>query len=40
LGISRVNLYELMDRYNIQIKEFKGAHSIETQLNVKAAEVF
>jgi two-component system, NtrC family, response regulator len=40
LGISRVNLYELMDRYNIQIKEFKGARSIETQLHVKAGEVF
>jgi DNA-binding NtrC family response regulator len=23
LGISRVNLYELMERYNIRIQEFK-----------------
>ena len=29
LGISRVNLYELMDRYNIQVQEFKTARSIE-----------
>jgi DNA-binding NtrC family response regulator len=39
LGISRVNLYELMDRYNIQIQEFKTARSAEKQL-VKAREVF
>jgi DNA-binding NtrC family response regulator len=38
LGISRVNLYELMDRYNIQIQEFKNARSIEQP--VKAREVF
>ena len=31
LGISRVNLYELMDRYNIQTQEFKTARSIEKQ---------
>ena len=31
LGISRVNLYELMDRYNIQIEEFKAVRSIEKQ---------
>jgi DNA-binding NtrC family response regulator len=35
LGISRVNLYELMDRYNIQIQEFKSGRSIE-RLNVKS----
>jgi DNA-binding NtrC family response regulator len=31
LGISRVNLYELMDRYNIQTEEFKAVRSIEKQ---------
>lgn len=31
LGISRVNLYELMDRYNIQTQEFKAVRSIEKQ---------
>ena len=31
LGISRVNLYELMDRYNIELQEFKAVRSIETQ---------
>ena len=31
LGISRVNLYELMDRYNIQTHEFKTVRSIEKQ---------
>jgi two-component system, NtrC family, response regulator len=31
LGISRVNLYELMDRYNIEIREFKVDRSIEKQ---------
>ena len=35
LGISRVNLYELMDRYNIQIQEFKTVRSIE-RLHVKS----
>jgi DNA-binding NtrC family response regulator len=35
LGISRVNLYELMDRYNIQIQEFKAVRSIERP-NVKS----
>ena len=35
LGISRVNLYELMDRYNIQIQEFKAGRSIE-RLDVKS----
>ncbi|HEX7227755.1 MAG TPA: response regulator [Candidatus Binatia bacterium] len=35
LGISRVNLYELMDRYNIQIQEFKPGRSIE-RLDVKS----
>jgi len=35
LGISRVNLYELMDRYNIQIQEFKTVRSIE-KLHVKS----
>ena len=34
LGISRVNLYELMDRYKIQIQEFKAERSIE-RLDVK-----
>jgi DNA-binding NtrC family response regulator len=40
LGISRVNLYELMDRYDIQIQEFKAARSAEKQQHVKAREVF
>lgn len=31
LGISRVNLYELLDRYNIQIQDFKVTRFIETQ---------
>ena len=31
LGISRVNLYELMERYNIQLQEFKAVRSIERQ---------
>ena len=31
LGISRVNLYELIDRYNIQIQDFKVTRFIETQ---------
>jgi DNA-binding NtrC family response regulator len=31
LGISRVNLYEVMDRYNIQTQEFKTVRSIEKQ---------
>ena len=31
LGISRVNLYELMDRYDIRIQEFKTVRSIEKQ---------
>jgi DNA-binding NtrC family response regulator len=35
LGISRVNLYELMDRYNIYIEEFKTVRSIE-RLHVKS----
>jgi DNA-binding NtrC family response regulator len=35
LGISRVNLYELMDRYNIHIEEFKTVRSIE-RLHVKS----
>jgi DNA-binding NtrC family response regulator len=35
LGISRVNLYELMDRYNIQVQEFKSDRSTE-RLNVKS----
>ena len=39
LGISRVNLYELMDRYKIQIQEFKAARSIENSTQ-KAREVF
>jgi two-component system NtrC family response regulator len=38
LGISRVNLYELMDRYNIEIREFKADHSIDTTR--KSTEVF
>ena len=29
LGISRVNLYELMERYNIQLQEFKAVRSVE-----------
>ena len=29
LGISRVNLYELVERYHIQIQEFKAVPSIE-----------
>jgi two-component system, NtrC family, response regulator len=39
LGISRVSLYELMDRYNIQLDEFKAARSTEKQ-HMKAREVF
>ena len=35
LGISRVNLYELMDRYNIQIQDFKATRSSE-RLHVKS----
>jgi DNA-binding NtrC family response regulator len=31
LGISRVNLYELVDRYHIQIQEFKALRSIEKE---------
>lgn len=31
LGISRVNLYELMERYNIQTQEFKTVRSVEKQ---------
>jgi DNA-binding NtrC family response regulator len=31
LGISRVNLYELIDRYNIKIQEFKAIRSVEKQ---------
>jgi DNA-binding NtrC family response regulator len=31
LGISRVNLYELMDRYDIRTQEFKAVRSIEKQ---------
>ena len=31
LGVSRVNLYELMERYNIQLQEFKAVRSIERQ---------
>jgi DNA-binding NtrC family response regulator len=31
LGISRVNLYELIDRYNIKIQEFKATRSVEKQ---------
>lgn len=38
LGISRVNLYELMDRYNIQIQEFKISRSSERQ-QMKTGEV-
>ena len=40
LGISRVNLYELMDRYDIQIQEFKATRSTEKEQHVKAREVF
>lgn len=38
LGISRVNLYELMDKYNIQVDEFKAAVPLKN--NMKAREVF
>jgi DNA-binding NtrC family response regulator len=31
LGISRVNLYELMDRYDIRTQEFKAGRSMEKQ---------
>jgi DNA-binding NtrC family response regulator len=31
LGISRVNLYELIDRYNIKIQEFKAIRPVERQ---------
>jgi DNA-binding NtrC family response regulator len=31
LGISRVNLYELMDRYDIRTQEFKAVRSTEKQ---------
>ena len=37
LGISRVNLYELIDRYNIKIQEFKAIRSVEKQ-HVKSTE--
>jgi DNA-binding NtrC family response regulator len=38
LGISRVNLYELMDRYNIQTQQFKAARSTEKNV-MKTGEV-
>jgi two-component system NtrC family response regulator len=38
LGISRVNLYELIDRYNIQLHEFKAV--VPLKQHVKAREVF
>jgi two-component system, NtrC family, response regulator len=40
LGISRVNLYELMDRYNIQIQEFKTDRLTDKSQHVKGREVF
>jgi two-component system NtrC family response regulator len=34
LGISRVNLYDLIDKYNIQIQEFKVTRTRPKQQNI------
>ena len=34
LGISRVNLYDLIDKYNIQIQEFKVTRMRPKQQNI------
>ena len=39
LGISRVNLYELIDKYDIRVKEFKISRTVG-KLQVKRREVF
>ncbi|TMA63894.1 MAG: hypothetical protein E6J73_08325 [Deltaproteobacteria bacterium] len=37
LGISRVNLYELIEKYSIRIQEFKMTRSdSKTQMNTRA----